>query len=1591
MVLSLKESKEVLDIVTRFKKFLWDFRDRKTGLFKYRERLSQMALMGQRSLIIDFNDITLFDRGLAHTIERDPDTAIEAASRAIKELLMKENPEYAESIEKFYPRFRNPSRVLKIRELTSEYIGKFVAIEGILTRLTKVEARMVKAVYKHADPECGAEFEWPEEGEMGERIEKPPYCPVCGKSGKFQLLLHKSRFIDWQKIVVQEKPEEIPPGQIPRSIEVVLTGDLVDSARPGDRVMITGILRVMPTTSAQRGIGKSVFSFYLEANYVDVQQKILEEIEITREDEEKIRELARDPWVREKIIASIAPAIYGHWNIKEAIALLLFGGVPKLLPDGTRIRGDIHVLLVGDPGTAKSQLLQYTARLAPRGIYTSGKGSTAAGLTASVLRDKTTGEYYLEAGALVLADGGVACLHPNTRVIVNNEYVKIEELFKQNDALKAYSNGEPIELNYIKGKVIGIDLRDLSSKQVVSTIIRRKHWKGKLIKLVFESGYELLVTPDHLLIDGDTLEWKQAAEFKVGDKVLSIQKIPGHNNDIYILDIIPEEWIAVLEDKEKDEFNKLIIQSHIDLPKIATRLGKKFYTAHNKLYISVGLLRSVLKLTNKYNEWRNKKIKYSRKARSESLLVYKITPELGYLMGFVHGDGYIVLNERRGFISITQSLKHKQIIDKIINYITRVTGKKPHMRRRRTVSIIHGRKIVSDDVVITIRSLLLTYIINYFLEDGLKRILRLPDNVLKAFIAGLIDSDGSISIKRTRRNNKRYEIVHVDIILSDLEQARMIPLILRRFDIYSRIRKARNTVKVQITSRENVLRLLEIIKPYSVKARNIIVPLKKKNISSIEGVIPKKISIEIARRLIEEFKPYTLIKLGLWSTLYEASIGKRVLTRGLLDSILNKLYDNEIPVHIKETMLMALKKDYYLDRIVNIEYIDYNGPVYDLYVPGLHNFLAEGIIVHNCIDEIDKMREEDRSAIHEALEQQSFHKDFELILANGEKIRIGEYVDSLMKKHKNLVIKGLDTEILPVEDLFLQTLDPLTGEVIVTRADRISRHKAPDKFIKIQYSNGRTLLVTPEHPIPIIKKGRIEFVRADKISKGVLVPGVIKYSLFREPRENEIINHILKKIVFEKNELPYIVAENYDEAKDLQDELLEMNILTFIVAKNGVYRIYPAGPRSLRELLFKLENKGIEIEIDETFLSEVLEAHKYPETWYEILYSLGIGVFPLEAGAKELNIVIGCINRVEAELRALSSILDQGGFSADLVYLSRKKELLVKIRDSLLELRNRVKELEDVLGKDIAVHIVTNVEETINYDSEWVYDITVEPTHLFVSNGLILHNTVSIAKAGIVARLNARASVLAAGNPKFGRYDHTLPVSKNIDLPPPILSRFDLIFIVEDLPNVEKDTRLATHILNIHTDIDQARPLIDTSLLKKYISYARRYIKPKLTEDAKKLLLDFYVSMRMSGVKNSETSDKPPAIAITPRQLEALIRLSEAHAKMALKTKATIEDAEEAIRLMYSTLRKVGYDVKSETIDIDLIELGTPRSKQIQMKEFTRFIENILSEKGEVTIQELFKLAKEKGFDKDFVIEMIRKLKKDGVIYEPRSGTIAKI
>uniref|UniRef100_A0A7C5YST7 DNA helicase n=1 Tax=Ignisphaera aggregans TaxID=334771 RepID=A0A7C5YST7_9CREN len=390
------------DYFAEIEDFLLNYRD-ESGEHKYRELIRRMILEERYDIEISFMDIVNYNPKLVEEyIVKDPESAIIKFAEAVKHIIELYYPEYLDKISRIIPRFKDIPLLYKIRDIRSILIGKLVAVEGIVVRATPPKQKMVEALFIH---ECGSEIYVPI---TGDAIDKPMICPMCQRSsGSWRLIEERSRYRDFQRIVIQEKPEEMPAGRMPRSLEVDVYDILVDIARPGDRVIVIGILKL-------RGGGakrvKSLYDIFLEANNIIVSQRMLEEIEISKEDEERIKELAKDPLIRRKIIASIAPAIHGLWDLKEAIALLLFGGNQKILPDSTRVRGDIHVLIIGDPGTAKSQLLQYVSRIAPRAVYTTGKGATAAGLTAAVIRDKQSGEYYLEAGALVLADGGVACI-----------------------------------------------------------------------------------------------------------------------------------------------------------------------------------------------------------------------------------------------------------------------------------------------------------------------------------------------------------------------------------------------------------------------------------------------------------------------------------------------------------------------------------------------------------------------------------------------------------------------------------------------------------------------------------------------------------------------------------------------------------------------------------------------------------------------------------------------------------------------------------------------------------------------------------------------------------------------------------------------------------------------------------------------------------------------------------------------------------------------------------------------------------------------------------------------------------------------------
>lgn len=387
---------------------------------KYRQRISQMALTGRESIQVDFEELFAFDQALAAKLMEKPDEYLVHFDNAAYAQLGIEDQEYAEKLEKITVRIVQLLGKEQLRKLGSKQMGKLIMVEGIVVRATPVRPMVMQASFKCK--RCGTVARTEQTGSF---LKAPFECadPSCRQKGPFEFVQEESTFIDSQDLRLQERPEDLPPGQLPRTLNVKLVGmEIVDLARPGDHVSIVGIVRAV--APSRPGVGKMrTFILHLDANSLEVLGKEPESQLPTPEEEEKILEISKDPWVHRKIMNSIAPSIYGYEHIKEAIMYLLFGGVSKLLPD-ISVRGEMNALLIGDPGTAKSQLLQYVARIAPRGLYTSGRGTTAAGLTAAVIREKG-GSMSLEAGALVLADKGIACIdemdkmRPEDRVAIH--------------------------------------------------------------------------------------------------------------------------------------------------------------------------------------------------------------------------------------------------------------------------------------------------------------------------------------------------------------------------------------------------------------------------------------------------------------------------------------------------------------------------------------------------------------------------------------------------------------------------------------------------------------------------------------------------------------------------------------------------------------------------------------------------------------------------------------------------------------------------------------------------------------------------------------------------------------------------------------------------------------------------------------------------------------------------------------------------------------------------------------------------------------------------------------------------------------------
>ena len=873
-----------------------------------------------------------------------------------------------------------------------------------------------------------------------------------------------------------------------------------------------------------------------------------------------------------------------------------------------------------------------------------------------------------------------------------------------------------------------------------------------------------------------------------------------------------------------------------------------------------------------------------------------------------------------------------------------------------------------------------------------------------------------------------------------------------------------------------------------------------------------------------------------------------------------------------------------------------------------------------AIDEMDKMRPEDRSAIHEAMEQQSYHPSTEIMFSDGRKVRIGEFVDALIENNRDNTVDGVDCEILPFEgnrDLDgteILTLNP-DNNICQTPINRVSRHKAPDHFIQITYSNGRRITVTPEHPVYVVQNGEITTVLADKLEAGAFAPIPNKYPLassevslqipdsrqrahdrrYKEisfptrlardlgrllgyivseghiyysekngaaevmisntdlniindaddlirgtfdnasgvdARDGEFFTSVtttyiqhqphserktatkdlytvrcasiplyeFMKLNFEgvtvkshEKRIPDQIFASYDDVKiefligafrgdgfydserfgyttnsiglanDYSDLLLCLGIYSYITKsaeyrsnKEGrlksAYKVVVSGQDSqkrfydiigthdkrherINQFVVRSHNKLNDrdtVPVDIAILiKKLLKDYRLDNGYFDKIIANNNGIHR-KVALKYLNKVESYLSDLQPHnidemanpreirkkyripIRLIAGRMDLS--DSMVTYIERNPSTKnaprmleqikyiaeAKIRAS----ENTIKDIKRIANSDIRFTTVKSVSMVRNDGFDWVYDVTVEPDHTFVSNGLILHNTVSIAKAGIMATLKSRCALLGAANPKYGRFDPYEGIAQQIKMAPALLSRFDLIFVLKDEPDIGRDSAIASHILRAHhagelhahrtnvpgsgithADVDGAmtiiKPEIMPDLLRKYIAYAKKGVYPIMDSDAMDRLIEFYLGLRRQG----EDRDSP--VPVTARQLEALVRLCEASARMRLSDAATIEDAKRVIRVVESCLRQVAFDAETGMFDADIITTGVSKSQRDKFKILRGIIRDIAAEHGGMASKDdIYARAEEQGFDREHAEDMLKRLKTQGELYEPTQGNV---
>ncbi|SDJ41646.1 replicative DNA helicase Mcm [Halovenus aranensis] len=1723
----------------------------------YRNEIGELAQKypnEQKSLYIDWGDLYRFDPAVADDFRNKPEQLREYAEEALR---LYDLPVDV-SLGQAHVRVTGLPNQTDIREIRADHRGMLIAIQGIVRKATDVRPKITTAAFECQ--RCGTLSRIPQEG--GD-FQEPHECQGCERQGPFRINYDQSEFIDAQKLRVQESPEGLRGGETPQSVDIDIEDDITGEVTAGDHVQVTGVLKLDQQGSEREK--SAMFDFYMDGMTVEIEDEQFEEMDITDEDKTQIIELSNEPDIYEQMEQSIAPSIYGYQKEKRAMIFQLFSGVTKHLPDGSRTRGDLHMLLIGDPGTGKCM----------------------------------SGEEYIW-----LADGS---------------RVKIGEFVENN-------LDDPVEIDDGYYSEIDVAVPSLSEDGTVSERNATKVWKReapeKMYRVRTARGRGLEVTPSHPLFvqKGGQFTAERAEELDEGDFVATPAHAPSGSeatldveyrsskaNNAVTVDL-PDVWTPWLARLigyivaegyvELDEENSGSVritnadeEIRSDVKHSYERLGVPYSEYEGRDRTPANVVRcSASEFVRFLEQLEPKILETSEQQRvPEAILRAPEYIQSAFLKAYIDSEGHVSTNERE----LTVASKSEGLLEDV-RLLLCSAGIDSSLKQRQNDSYrlrISGRGFetyVSSIGFVTRRK-----------SEAASEHAPTPQNTNTDVVPGVGDLlrkvRGSLCLTQSECGLPRSTYQHYE-------------------------RGDRNPSRQGLTT---VIDSFEERIEWLQQARKRV---GDGDWSELESV---RAELNISQCALAAGMDVTQGAISYHERNDVAPDGGQVEDAR---AVVSRKIDEALSVTgAVERLRRLAEADVRWDSIESIEAVepDYDW-VYDLEVAGTHNYISNGIVSHNsamlqyvkniaprsvytsgkgsssagltaaavrddfgdgqqwtleagalvladqgiaAVDELDKMRSEDQSAMHEALEQQSYHPDTEVLLSDGRRVEIGEFVDEKMAARPDDVVDGVDCEILPVEDIGVHTVDFESNEVEKQPVDRVSRHKAPDKFVRVTFSNGRSVLVTPEHPMFVDDEGQVGTVEARDIDEGAFVPAPRKLPNSTQPVELTPEQCLGKEKDVELPEqmsadlaeiLGLLTAEGHSYAGSAheigfsnQDERLLSRAAELMgnvfgiestdttnaagtVTKRWVStKLYRWFQENVPELMHTARDKriptavlgaseeeirrflvgafagdgGVESEAMAFSTASAGLARDYADALSKIgvasrihrdtaentwkVYVMGDSterfvervvqqaddryedaqafversnetprhhdVLPTSAAReiRELRRLLGLrltgnvrphldegfgvrVETVEAELTKLHERLaeiredltdattlsevrtaigwsarnlaerigettstvhyaEDGGYDAN-----RRDELTDVARETIEAALTEFERRADALERrcDLRYYRVTDVETVSNegeYDCDWVYDVTVEPTNTFVSEGVVLHNSISVSKAGINATLKSRCSLLGAANPTYGRFDQYEPIGEQIDLEPPLISRFDLIFTVTDDPNEEKDAELAEHILktnyagelNTHREhmtsseyteeevenvTEDVAPTIDAELLRKYVAYAKRTCYPTMTEEAKSRIQDFYVQLRSRG------ADEDAAVPVTARKLEALVRLAEASARVRLSDTVEKEDAERATAITRYCLEDIGMDPETGEFDADVIETGTSKSQRDRIKNIKHLISTIEDEYDEgAPVDVIIERAEEEGIETSKAEHEIEKLKQKGEVYEPRT------